>query len=100
MMRSIAVILALVFFSGGCGESAPTGGRVPRTTTVTEQNAIDIATTAVRDRDGWSDQASFEAEPTGNGWTIVVWREGAGGVETRVVELDSEGEVIEYEGGG
>ncbi|MHC4094156.1 MAG: hypothetical protein ACYSVY_28425 [Planctomycetota bacterium] len=100
MIRSIAVILALVFFAGGCGESQPEGAiRAPRTTTVTEQGAIDIARDTVRDRDGWSDAATFEAEPTGNGWTVTVWRGAADTSDMRLVVLDESGDVVLYEEG-
>jgi hypothetical protein len=99
MIRAIAVILALVFCAGGCGEKTPEGSiRAPRTTTVGEQQAIDIARDAVRDRDGWS-PANFEAEPTGNGWTVTVWQGAIDDSELRLVVLDSEGEVVTYDEG-
>ena len=99
MIRSMAIVLALVFFSGGCGKQEPTGGiRAPRTTTVTEQDALDIAKDTVRERDGWSD-ATFKASPVGNGWRITVTRGGAGPGEARLVVLDDEGSVISYQGG-
>jgi len=94
------MILALVLFTGGCGETAQEGSiRAPRTTTVTEQDAIDIAKTAVRDRDGWSAAANVEAEPTGNGWTVTVWRGAVDTSEMRLVVLDDEGEVVMYQEG-
>ncbi len=100
MIRSIAVILASVFLAGGCGQSEPEGRiRPPRTTTVTEQAAIEIARDTVRERDGWSDAATFEVEPTGNGWTVTVWRGAANTSDMRLLVLDQEGKVILYEEG-
>jgi hypothetical protein len=92
-------VLALVLFSGGCGEQEQSGSiRPPRTTTVTEQDAIDIAKDTVSDRDGWSD-VSCIAAPRGNGWRITVTRGGAGAGDVRIVFLDDEGSVTLYQEG-
>ena len=100
MIRSVAVILTLVPYAGGCGGSDPKGGiRPPRTTSVTEQDAIRIAGDAVRDRDGWSDPGTVEAEATGNGWTVTVWRGAEGTSAMRLLVLDGEGEVVMYQEG-
>ncbi|MHC4588892.1 MAG: hypothetical protein ACYTAQ_06035 [Planctomycetota bacterium] len=100
MIRSIAIILALVFFAGGCGETAQEGSiRPPRTTSVTEQDAIEIAKNTVRERDGWSAATNVEAEPTGNGWTVTVWQGAVDTSEMRLLVLDSEGEVVMYQEG-
>jgi hypothetical protein len=97
MIRSIVIILALVLFAGGCGEEAREGSiRAPRTTTVTEQDAIETAKNAVRERDGWSAVTNVEAEPTGNGWTVTVWRGAINASEMRLLVLDAEGEVVDY----
>jgi len=92
-------VLAFVFFSGGCrGEEQASGIRAPRTTKVTEQDAIDIAKGAVSERDGWSDMAC-EAAPMGNGWRITVTRGGAGAGDVRIIILDGEGAVSMYQVG-
>jgi hypothetical protein len=99
MLRLIAVFLALVFFAGGCGESQQQGGvRAPRSTTVTEQDAIDIAKTTVSERDGWSTVDRAVAAPMGNGWTVSVYRD-TGSANVRLVVLDGEGNVIRYQEG-
>jgi hypothetical protein len=99
MIRAIVIVLALVLFSGGCGGEEQSGGiRAPRTTTVTEQGAIDIAKDAASERDGWSDVAC-EAVPMGNGWRITVTRGGGGAGNVRIVILDGEGEVTMYQEG-
>ena len=99
MIRAIAIVLALVFFSGGCGDNEQAGSiRAPRTTTITEQGAIDIAKDTVRERDGWSD-ATCEAVAMGNGWKITVTRGGAGAGDVRIVILDGEGAVSMYQQG-
>jgi hypothetical protein len=99
MMRSLAIVLALFLFAGGCGEKQPAGSiRAPRTTQVSEQEAIDIAKGAVSERDGWM-PAGAEAEPMGNGWTVTLYRDGVGSGEVRLVVLDSEGNVIQYQEG-
>jgi hypothetical protein len=99
MIRAIVIVLALVFFSGGCGGEEQSGGiRAPRTTEVTEQAAIDIATNTVSERDGWSDMTG-EAAPMGNGWEITVTRGGAGAGDVRIVILDGEGAVSMYQEG-
>lgn len=98
MIRAIAIILALVFFSGGCGEKQPDGSiRAPRSTTVTEEGAIDIAKDAVTERDGWSD-VTCVAVPMGNGWQVTATRSGARG-DVRIVILDGDGKVTMYQEG-
>ena len=67
--------------------------------TVSEQDAIQTAKDAVRDRDGWSDAATFEAEPKGNGWTGTVWRGAVDTSDMRLILLDAEGEVVMYQEG-
>jgi hypothetical protein len=92
-------VLALVFFSGGCGEQEQAGGiRAPRTTEVGEQDAISIARDTVSERDGWSDM-TCQAVPRGNGWMITVTRGGAGAGDVRIIVLDGEGAVSMYQEG-
>ena len=99
MIRSLAIVLTLVLFAGGCGEKQPDGSiRAPRTTKVTEQDAINIAKDAVSERDGWS-AGGAQAEPMGNGWTVTLWRDAVGSGDVRLVVLDSEGDVIQYQDG-
>jgi len=99
MIRAIAIVLAVVFFSGGCGGAEQSGGiRAPRTTKVTEQDAINIGKDTVSERDGWSEMTG-EAAPMGNGWRITVTRGGAGAGDVRIVVLDGEGAVSMYQEG-
>jgi hypothetical protein len=96
MIRSIVLFLTFALLASGCGEGSQEGSiRAPRTTTVTEQQAIQFAKDAVRERDGWTDTQNVEAQPTGNGWTVTVYSAGTG--EPRLVILDGEGEVIQYQ---
>ena len=99
MIRSLAIVLTLVLCAGGCGKEEPVGSiGAPRTTKVTEQDAINIAKGAVSDRDGWS-AGGAEAEPMGNGWTVTLWRDAVGSGDVRLVVLDGDGNVIQYQEG-
>jgi hypothetical protein len=99
MIRCFAIVLTLVLFSGGCGEKQQEGSiRAPRTTKVTEQDAINIAKGAVSERDGWT-PGGAEAEPMGNGWTVTLFRDAVGSGDVRLVVLDGDGNVINYQDG-
>ena len=100
MNRSLIILVCLaVLTAGGCGGGGPddsTDKRV-RTSTLTEEQAIDLATDAVRENDSFADSAEYSAKATGDaGWTITV--NGNAG-QFRLIVLDSAGEVIKYEGG-
>jgi len=99
MMRSLAIVLALVLFAGGCGEQQQEGSiRGPRTTKVTEQDAINIAKGAVSERDGWT-PGGAQAEPMANGWAVTLYRDAVGSGDVRLVVLDGDGNVINYQEG-
>ena len=96
MIRSVILVLSFVLVAGGCGDKAKEGSvRPPRTTTVTETDAIDIARSELNERDGWGDSATFEAVPAGNGWRISA--RGSGG-EVVLIVVDGEGNVVQYQG--
>lgn len=100
MNRSLLLLLCSALLTvGGCGGGGPEGStdKRVRTATVTEQQAIELATEAVRKNDSFADSAEYSATETGTaGWTIVV--NGNAG-QFRLIVLDSAGEVIKYEGG-
>lgn len=95
MIRSLVGILAAGLILSGCGGGSDAGGpATPRTTTVSEEQAIEFARDAVRQNDSFADSANYEAMAIGNGWQINVVDENSG--EFRMIVLDGDGGVLEY----
>ncbi len=97
MIRFIIITLvAAISVLPGCGGGSGSGGVPgPRTTTVTQEQAIDFARTAVQERDAAiAKGATYEASPEGNGWMITV----QSGKNVRLILLDAEGKVVSYVG--
>ncbi len=92
MIRSLVVLVTALMLSGCSGGGV--GESEPRTTTVTEDQAIAFATDAVRENDNFADTAAYTAVPIGNGWQINVLDENTG--EFRMIVLDGDGGVLEY----
>ena len=92
----IPILISLLLSAGGCGGGA-VGTSTERTTTVTEDQAIDTAREAVRQHDSFADVAVFEAQPMGNGWRVTAEDERSG--DERLIIIDSDGNVTKYQGG-
>ncbi len=96
MIRSFFILLfSAVLLLGGCGGSSGDGSRVERTTAVTEQQAVELAKAAYRERGSFDDSAKYSAEPSSNGWQVTI-RDSSG--NTGLVMLDGEGAVVMYRG--
>jgi len=95
-MIRVTVALLVAITLAGCGGSDP--GSFERTTSVTEQQAIDAARDAVKQNDSFSNSVTFVAAAKGNGWQVDVRDETSG--EERVVIIGPEGNVVMYRGGG
>ncbi len=95
MIRSLFILLfsALLLFGGCGGGSSGDGSSVDRTTAVTEQQAIDLAKAAYRERGSFDDSAQYSAEPSSNGWQVTI-RDSSGNLG--LVMLDGEGAVVMY----
>ena len=99
MHRSLFILLcSALLTAGGCGgEPEGASEKRVRSSTVTEERAIELAKAAVRENDAFADSAEYTVEPTGDaGWTITV--NGNAG-QFRLIVIDSGGEVIKYDGG-
>ena len=95
MIRSLFILLfSALLLLGGCGGgSSGDGSRADRTTAVTEQQAVDLAKAAYRERDSFDDSAQYAAVPASNGWQVTI-RDSSGNVG--LVMLDGEGAVVMY----
>ena len=94
MIRFVILLVALLVAAPGCNSRSGYGAPAPpRTTSVTEQQAIDAAKAAVKEHDNFADKATYQARPSGNGWTIMAEY----GKQGRFIALDAEGKVISYE---
>ena len=98
MHRSLHILLCSALLAvagcGGGGSEGSTEKRV-RTATVTEDQAIVLATEAVRQNDSFADSAEYSARPSGDsGWQITVE---SGDGQFRIIVLDGEGNVIMYD---
>lgn len=100
MNRSIlGICVALPLVLGGCGGGKNSGGATaPRTTNITEDDAIALAMDAVEQNDSFADSADYDAIPRGNGWQVNVVDDASGAY--RMVILDGDGKVIEYKRDG
>ncbi len=94
MIRSLLGLLTALLILSGCGGSPPGGITEPRTTTVTEEQAIEFAKDAVRQNDSFADSATYSATAIGNGWQINVVDEDSDAF--RMIILDTDGGVLEY----
>ncbi len=98
MHRSVLILLCSALLTvGGCGDGAPEGSteKRVRSATVTEEQAIVLATEAVRQNDSFADRAEYVAKPSGDaGWQITV---DSGDGQFRIIVLDAEGKVIMYD---
>jgi uncharacterized lipoprotein YajG len=95
-VRCVTIVLAAALAClAGCGDRAGVGELPPRTTSVTQDQAVEIAKTTVQERDaGLARGAAYEASPEGNGWLITV----QSGKSVRLIILDAEGKVFSYSG--
>ena len=92
MFRSFFILLvSALLMLGGCGGDSSTGSVIKRTTTVTEQQALDAAKADARDRGAYADADRYSAEPLGNGWQITIMDSSG---KINLIVLDAEGAVI------
>ncbi len=95
MTRLITPLLAALLLAlAGCGGGAES---FERTTTVTENQAIEAARDAVRQNDAFADSATFTAKAKGNGWQVDVVDEQSG--QERMIIVSGDGTVVQYQGG-
>lgn len=97
-MIRILVLFAVLLAASGCGGGSAPGSSTKdaRTTAIDEAGAIDIATRAVADNEGWTESVTYEALPAGFGWTVTATH--ADG-SAAVIMIDAEGKVINYQTG-
>ncbi len=100
MHRSLLILLfSALLVTGGCG-GGPSEADVAKTVrapSLSEDQALDKARQAVRERDSFADSAKYSIEPDGaSGWTVTV---NAGGGEERLILLNDQGDIVLYEGG-
>ena len=95
MIRSVIFLSATLLVLSGCKGRSGGGEAPPRTTTVTEQQAIDAARAAVQEHDSFAKTATYEAAAQGNGWVVTV----TAGSQVRLIMIDPQGKVVNYGGG-
>lgn len=96
MIRAFFILLfSALLLLGGCGGSSEDSSRVARTTEVTEQQAVELAKAAARERGSFDDSAEYSAVPSSNGWQVTI-KDSSGNLG--LVMLDGEGAVVLYQG--
>ena len=72
---------------------------VDSTSPLVESSVVAIAKVAVAENDTWSDQAEYTVTKETTSWTVLVWRipKQPGGF--RIISIDHEGKILDYERG-
>ncbi len=95
MIRYIPSLLVLLVLlvAPGCSESGAEGSRASesRSTSVTEQQAIDIAKSEIAKQHAWANTATYVARPAGLGWTVTATHDEGG---FGMVNIGGDGSVI------
>ncbi len=93
MFHYIAICLVALLAVAGCSKSEAEGSRATaaRTTSVTEQQAIDIAKAALAEQHGWANAATYAARPAGLGWAVTAMHDSGG---NGLVSIGGDGSII------